>query len=81
MGGAFGGKETQANHYAVWAALLALYIKRPVKIRLFRDDDQKYTGKRHPFFIEYKAGFTNEGKIKAVDGKHVFSKIWKRLEQ
>ena len=21
------------------------------------------------------------GKIKAVDGKHVFSKIWKRLEQ
>ena len=23
MGGAFGGKETQANHYAAWAALLA----------------------------------------------------------
>jgi xanthine dehydrogenase large subunit len=67
MGGAFGGKETQANHYAVWASLLAYHTKRPVKIRLFRDDDQKYTGKRHPFFIEYKAGFTNDGKIKAVD--------------
>ena len=46
MGGAFGGKETQANHTAAWTALLANATKRPVKIRLFRDDDQKITGKR-----------------------------------
>jgi len=67
MGGAFGGKETQANHYAVWAALLAKHTKRPVKIKLFRDDDQKYTGKRHPYLIQYKAGYSKDGKIKAID--------------
>lgn len=50
MGGAFGGKETQANHTAIWTALLCQATKRPVKIRLFRDDDQKMTGKRHRFW-------------------------------
>ena len=57
MGGAFGGKETQANHVACWAALLCQATNRPVKIRLFRDDDQKMTGKRHPFLIKYSARF------------------------
>ncbi len=67
MGGAFGGKETQANHVASWASVLARYTKRPVKIRLFRDDDQKMTGKRHRFITKYKVGFTAEGKLVAVD--------------
>ncbi|OFX43123.1 MAG: xanthine dehydrogenase molybdopterin binding subunit [Bacteroidetes bacterium GWA2_30_7] len=67
MGGGFGGKETQGNHVAIWAALLANYTKRPVKIRLFRDDDQKNTGKRHRFLIKYKAAFDNNGLISAVD--------------
>ncbi|REJ82897.1 MAG: xanthine dehydrogenase molybdopterin binding subunit [Bacteroidetes bacterium] len=66
MGGAFGGKETQANHTAAWTALLAYKTGRPVKIRLFRDDDQKITGKRHPFIIQYEAGFDHEGKIHAL---------------
>lgn len=66
MGGAFGGKETQANHTAAWTALLCKKTGRPVKIRLFRDDDQKITGKRHPFLIEYAVGFDNEGKILAL---------------
>ena len=66
MGGAFGGKETQANHVAIWSALLARATGRPVKIRLSRDDDQKMTGKRHPFLIRYKAGFNDEGVITAV---------------
>ncbi len=63
MGGAFGGKETQANHTAIWSALLAQKTKRPVKIRLFRDDDQKMTGKRHPFLAKYQAGFDDSGRI------------------
>ncbi len=67
MGGAFGGKETQANHTAIWTCLLAQATRRPVKIRLFRDDDQKITGKRHPFLINYKAGFDNDGVIRALD--------------
>jgi xanthine dehydrogenase molybdopterin binding subunit len=66
MGGAFGGKETQANHTAVWCALLAQATSRPVKIRLFRDDDQKITGKRHPYLVEYQAGFDQQGKIKGL---------------
>jgi len=65
MGGAFGGKETQGNHVAAWAALLANVTRKSVMIHLFRDDDQKNTGKRHPFHSTYKIGFDNEGKILA----------------
>ena len=66
MGGAFGGKETQANHTAAWAALLARATNRPVKIRLSRDDDQIMTGKRHPFLIKYEVGFDADGKLLAL---------------
>lgn len=65
MGGAFGGKETQGNHVAAWAALLACKTKRPVKMHLFRDDDQKMTGKRHRFISDYHVGFDASGKILA----------------
>ena len=65
MGGAFGGKETQANHVAAWSALLAYHTKKPVKIHLFRDDDQIMTGKRHPFKSTYEIGFDDDGKINA----------------
>lgn len=63
MGGGFGGKETQGNHIAAWAALLANATKRPVKMVLFRDDDQKITGKRHRFQSNYKIGFDDDGMI------------------
>lgn len=65
MGGGFGGKETQGNHVAAWAALLSYHTKRPVKIHLFRDDDQIMTGKRHRFISNYKIGFDNDGVISA----------------
>jgi xanthine dehydrogenase large subunit len=67
MGGAFGGKETQANHTACWTALLCWATKRPVKIRLFRDDDQIITGKRHRFLTKYEVGFDDEGNLLAVN--------------
>jgi len=67
MGGGFGGKETNGNHTAVWASLLSNYTKRPVKLRLNRDDDQRMTGKRHPYLIKYKAGFDGNGLLHAVD--------------
>ncbi|HEX7415300.1 MAG TPA: xanthine dehydrogenase molybdopterin binding subunit [Bacteroidia bacterium] len=66
MGGAFGGKETQGNWVAAWSALLCYATKRPVKIRLFRDDDQIITGKRHPYLIRYEVGFDSQGKISAL---------------
>lgn len=69
MGGAFGGKETQANHIAAWTALLARKTGKPVKMHLDRDTDQIITGKRHAFYSEYKVGFDEEGILQALDVK------------
>jgi len=66
MGGGFGGKETQAGHLAVWASVAAYKFKRPVKLRLDRDDDFLVTGKRHPFAYEYSAGFDDTGRLTAL---------------
>ncbi len=63
MGGGFGGKETQGGHIAVWAALAANKFRRPVKLRLDRDDDFLITGKRHPFAYDYSVGFDDSGRI------------------
>ncbi|MDO9251274.1 MAG: xanthine dehydrogenase molybdopterin binding subunit [Hydrogenophaga sp.] len=63
MGGGFGGKETQAGHLAVWAAIAANRLKCPVKLRLDRDDDFMITGKRHPFAYHYRVGFDDSGLL------------------
>ncbi|HNC46021.1 MAG TPA: molybdopterin-dependent oxidoreductase, partial [Acidobacteriota bacterium] len=39
MGGAFGGKESQATHPACMAGLVALKTRRPARIVLNKDDD------------------------------------------
>ena len=70
MGGAFGGKETQANHIAAWTALLAQYTGKAVKMHLTRDIDQIITGKRHAFYSTYKVGFNDDGKLLALDVAH-----------
>jgi xanthine dehydrogenase large subunit len=67
MGGAFGGKETQAAQWALIAALLADRTGRPAKLQLDRDDDMISTGKRHPFRIRYDVGFDQQGMIQAID--------------
>jgi xanthine dehydrogenase large subunit len=67
MGGGFGGKETQAGHVALWAALAADLLKFPVKMRLDRDDDFHITGKRHNFEYEYTVGFDDLGRIAGLD--------------
>ncbi|WP_395138197.1 xanthine dehydrogenase molybdopterin binding subunit [Schlegelella aquatica] len=66
MGGGFGGKETQAGHMAVWAALAARKLGRPVKLRLERLDDMLVTGKRHNFLYRYEVGFERDGRIRAL---------------
>src|SRR5215510_14169927 len=63
MGGAFGGKEVQANPYAAIAALGAWKTRRPVRMRLPRVLDMVLTGKRHPFLARFTAGFDNDGRI------------------
>jgi xanthine dehydrogenase large subunit len=67
MGGAFGGKETQGNLFAVTAALVATMTGRAAKARPDRDDDMIITGKRHDFRIDYQVGFDDDGRICAVD--------------
>jgi xanthine dehydrogenase large subunit len=47
----------------VWAAVAANKLRRPVKLRLDRDDDFMITGKRHPFLYDYEVGFDDEGLI------------------
>ena len=70
MGGAFGGKETQANLFAAVAAIAAKKFGRAVKIRPDRDDDMTATGKRHDFHVAYKVGFDDAGRIEAVDATY-----------
>jgi len=67
MGGGFGGKESQANLFAVVAALAAKKWNRACKIRPDRDDDMSATGKRHDFVVDYEVGYDDTGKIRAVD--------------
>jgi len=66
MGGAFGGKEVQANAWAAIAALGAWKTRRPVRVRLTRVLDFALTGKRHPFLARYAAGFTKDGRLRGV---------------
>jgi xanthine dehydrogenase large subunit len=66
MGGAFGGKETQAAPFAAAAALVAHRTGRPAKFRADRDDDMILTGKRHPFEVRYEAGCDEEGRLLAL---------------
>jgi xanthine dehydrogenase large subunit len=66
MGGAFGGKETQANLWAALAALATKKLERPVLVRLSRAQDMTMTGKRHPFLGRFRVGFTPEGRLSAL---------------
>jgi xanthine dehydrogenase large subunit len=66
MGGAFGGKETQAAAYAAACALVAARTGRPAKIRADRDDDMVMTGKRHDFTADYDVGFDGVGRIEGI---------------
>jgi xanthine dehydrogenase large subunit len=67
MGGAFGGKESQAALIACIAAIAADKTGRSCKLRLDRDDDMVMTGKRHDFVIDYTVGFDESGRILGVD--------------
>lgn len=67
MGGGFGGKETQAAGPACMAAVIAHLTGRPTKMRLLRNEDMTMTGKRHPFYNQYKIGFNDDGVIEGAE--------------
>jgi len=66
MGGGFGGKESQSALFACVASLCAYHLKRPIKLRLDRDDDFIMTGKRHCFYHEFDVGYDEDGVILAA---------------
>jgi xanthine dehydrogenase large subunit len=67
LGGAFGGKERAATIWACMAALGAYVCKKPVQVKLNRDEDMRATGKRHPFTSLWKVAYDNAGRILAYD--------------
>jgi xanthine dehydrogenase large subunit len=67
MGGAFGGKESQAAHPAVLASLVTLRTGRPARVVYPRNLDMRITGKRHPYLSRYRAGFDDDGRIEALE--------------
>ncbi len=67
MGGAFGGKESQAAQWACLAALASHVTGRPAKCRLDRDEDMIMTGKRHDFRVDYAVGFDASGRVTGVE--------------
>lgn len=67
LGGGFGGKEDQANPWAIMAALGVQVLNKPVKVVLHRMDDMRMTGKRHPYSSDYKIGFSEDLKIIAYE--------------
>ncbi len=66
MGGGFGGKEFQPHGLAAIAALGATLTGRPVSLRLNRNQDIQMTGKRHPFFATWEAGFGADMRLCAL---------------
>ncbi|MCE4553223.1 xanthine dehydrogenase molybdopterin binding subunit [Roseateles cellulosilyticus] len=67
MGGGFGGKESQSALFACVAAIAALKLKKPVKLRVDRDDDFLITGRRHGFDYRWDVGFDDDGRLLAAD--------------
>jgi selenium-dependent xanthine dehydrogenase len=69
VGGGFGGKEDlSVQHYA---ALLAWYSKRPVKLTLSREESFRVHPKRHPMEMEFTTACDERGKITAVRARIV----------
>lgn len=66
MGGGFGGKETQAAPLAMFAALVTHHTRRAARAIYDRHEDMTRTGKRHPYVIEWEAGFTDKGVLTAL---------------
>jgi xanthine dehydrogenase molybdenum-binding subunit len=68
-GGAFGGKEDLSvqGH----AALFAYLLQAPVKVRLTRDESILMHPKRHPIWMEYAIGCTQEGKLTFCKGRFI----------
>ncbi len=70
-GGGFGGKEDTPSEFYTRAILLAHATGRPVKLLLRREDDVRWTSKRHPVRLHYKLGARADGTLTALEAEIV----------
>jgi len=66
LGGSFGGKDDIMNVLSARAAVAALKLNKPVKIKYEREESILESYKRHPYIMNYKVGFSKAGKLKAM---------------
>ncbi|MCL2671737.1 MAG: selenium-dependent xanthine dehydrogenase [Clostridiales bacterium] len=67
VGGGFGGKEdVTVQHHA---ALLALLLQRPVKVKLSRAESLAVHPKRHPMEMDFTLACDNDGNILGVKAR------------
>lgn len=66
MGGAFGGKESQATIIAAIAAIASRLTGKPCRFRTRRHADMEATGKRHGFTIDWDLGVDENGRFTAM---------------
>lgn len=64
VGGGFGGKEDMSVQHL--AALMAWYVKKPVKVKFSRQESLAYHTKRHPMEIEITTGCDENGILTAM---------------
>ncbi|PIR16824.1 MAG: dehydrogenase [Deltaproteobacteria bacterium CG11_big_fil_rev_8_21_14_0_20_49_13] len=69
LGGGFGGKDDTISIICARAAIIALKLKRPVKIIYTREESVRESYKRHPFHVTFKGGVQNDGKLQALEVK------------
>ncbi len=65
VGGAFGGREDMFIQHLL--ALCAFCLRRPVKMVFSREESVCRTGKRHPYYMRYRTGATQDGKLTAME--------------
>ena len=66
LGGSFGGKDDIINNMVCRAALLCQMTGEPVQMTNSRENSLRESYKRHPYIMNYKVGFTREGRIIAM---------------
>ena len=66
VGGGFGGKEDMSVQ--PYAALMAWYTKRPVKVKYSRQESLDYHVKRHPMEMEFTTACDENGILTGMKG-------------
>lgn len=66
IGGGFGGKEDMSVQQ--YAALMAWYTKKPVKVKYSRQESLDYHVKRHPMEMEFTTACDENGHLTAMKG-------------